>query len=245
MGKKYLTFSFDDGLTQDRKIVELMHKYGLKGTFNLNAGLFGLPGEVKGIRSFALWDVPRGTKHFPIFSYAAHDRIPKEEALTLYAGMEIASHSYKHEFLNRIPEAEMRESLDRDIAELEEMTGKKILGHAYPKSATSPEIRAHLKNKGVIYGRTALPTGKFAFPEDPLDYAPSCMLAQGNAVKLIHQFDALSAEEDTLLLMWGHGYEFDYGTKGHDWKELEHIFSEAAQCGDCIFCTNAEAFSHI
>ena len=38
---KYLTFSFDDGLEQDKKLIKLMKKYGLKGTFNLNAGLFG------------------------------------------------------------------------------------------------------------------------------------------------------------------------------------------------------------
>lgn len=246
MGKKYLTFSFDDGLTQDRHVVELMHKYGLKGTFNLNAGLFDLKGEIQGIGSIAFHSIPRGTRHSRFFSYVSHDRISQQEALLIYDGMEIASHSYAHEFLTKIAEEEMHTSLDKDIFDLENLTGKKILGHAYPKGVTSPKIQEYLKEKGIVYARKAFPSGKFTFPENPLDYAPSGMLAMGkNALKLIHEFGELSTEEDALLMLWGHAYEFDYGIKGHDWKQLELIFSEAAKCKDCIFCTNIEAFLHI
>ena len=46
MGKKYFTLSFDDGLEQDKRVIRLMRQYGLKGTFNLNAGLLGTRGEV-------------------------------------------------------------------------------------------------------------------------------------------------------------------------------------------------------
>ena len=34
-GKRYaLTFSYDDGCAQDRRLVELFNKYGMKCTFN-------------------------------------------------------------------------------------------------------------------------------------------------------------------------------------------------------------------
>lgn len=36
--KKAVTFSFDDGVTQDIRLIEIFNKYGLKGTFNLNSG---------------------------------------------------------------------------------------------------------------------------------------------------------------------------------------------------------------
>ena len=36
---KALTFSYDDGTLQDRRLVEIFNKYGLKATFNLNSGL--------------------------------------------------------------------------------------------------------------------------------------------------------------------------------------------------------------
>ena len=60
MGKKYFTLSFDDGLEQDKRVLELMKKYGLKGTFNLNSGMFGLQGEVKGIGTFSFQDCEAG-----------------------------------------------------------------------------------------------------------------------------------------------------------------------------------------
>ena len=36
--KKAITFSFDDGVEQDIKFIEICDKYGLKATFNLNSG---------------------------------------------------------------------------------------------------------------------------------------------------------------------------------------------------------------
>ena len=47
--KKAVTFSFDDGVTQDIRTIEILNKYGLKATFNLNSGLLGLGGEAKWI----------------------------------------------------------------------------------------------------------------------------------------------------------------------------------------------------
>ena len=41
--KKAITFSFDDGVWQDRRLIEIFNKYGLKGTFNLNSEAFGMP----------------------------------------------------------------------------------------------------------------------------------------------------------------------------------------------------------
>ena len=37
--RKAVTFSYDDGVTQDRQLVELLNRYGLKATFNLNSGI--------------------------------------------------------------------------------------------------------------------------------------------------------------------------------------------------------------
>ena len=39
--KKTITFSFDDGVLQDIRTIEILDKYGLKATFNLNSGKFG------------------------------------------------------------------------------------------------------------------------------------------------------------------------------------------------------------
>ena len=35
---KALTFSFDDGNFDDIRLIKIMNKYGIKGTFNINSG---------------------------------------------------------------------------------------------------------------------------------------------------------------------------------------------------------------
>ena len=35
---KALTFSYDDGVEQDMRLVKLLDDHGVKGTFNLNSG---------------------------------------------------------------------------------------------------------------------------------------------------------------------------------------------------------------
>ena len=35
---KAITFSFDDAIVDDIRLVEILNKYGLKATFNLNSG---------------------------------------------------------------------------------------------------------------------------------------------------------------------------------------------------------------
>ena len=41
MYQKFFVWSFDDGLEQDRRIVEILRKYRIGATFHLNSGLFG------------------------------------------------------------------------------------------------------------------------------------------------------------------------------------------------------------
>ena len=36
---KYFLLSFDDGTVYDRRFLQLLNHYGVKGTFNLNSGL--------------------------------------------------------------------------------------------------------------------------------------------------------------------------------------------------------------
>lgn len=35
--RKVVTLSYDDGVTTDKRLVEILDRYGLKGTFNINS----------------------------------------------------------------------------------------------------------------------------------------------------------------------------------------------------------------
>ena len=45
--RKFLTLSYDDGVTQDKRLVKIFNRYGLKATFNINSELLGTPGSLR------------------------------------------------------------------------------------------------------------------------------------------------------------------------------------------------------
>ena len=71
--QKIVTLSFDDGVTQDRKLISLLKKYGLKCTFNLNSKLLGSEGALS--------------------------KIAPGDVKEVYAGFEVASHSCTHPYI--------------------------------------------------------------------------------------------------------------------------------------------------
>lgn len=84
--RKVLTLSYDDGTIHDRRLVAMMNEYGIRGTFNLNSGMFSQKGTAV------------------INGYETDmSRIAAEEVKTLYAGHEVASHTLTHPSLTALP----------------------------------------------------------------------------------------------------------------------------------------------
>jgi len=86
---KALVLSMDDGPVQDRRLVELLGRYGIRGTFHLNSGRLGQPGHV------------------------APEEIP-----SLYAGHEVSTHSVSHPYLDSLSRPEMIAEVGDDLAAL-------------------------------------------------------------------------------------------------------------------------------
>lgn len=244
MGRKYFTLSYDDGLEQDKRLIQLMKKYGLKGTFNLNAGLFGKRGTVRRIGSLAFQDCGPNMVSGRVIKYTQQFRIPRDEIAQVYEGMEIASHSYTHDWLGRLPEDEMKRSIDLDVEELKKITGKPILGHAYAKGSTSQAVQSYLRQKGILYARGIMAGRGFGFPKNPLNMNPTCShIDSFNSIqRKFQQFLALDTEEDALFLMWGHAYELDFEMKEASWDKIERVFQLVSGNPNIIYCTNAQAF---
>lgn len=79
---KYLTFSFDDGVLQDKRLISILDKYGLKATFNINSSLLGLKGG---------WEEDG--------KYVNHTKIPPYEIKDVYRNHEIAVHKIECVFI--------------------------------------------------------------------------------------------------------------------------------------------------
>ena len=92
-----LTLSYDDGVEQDIKLIEILNKYGIKATFNINSGLY----------------TPKGTV-FP--EGRIHRRMTHEASVELYKNSphEVAVHSFSHPFLDKIPPASVIDEIIKD-----------------------------------------------------------------------------------------------------------------------------------
>ena len=101
---KALVLSYDDGTIHDRRLVQLMNKYQLIGTFHLNSNKLNT-------------DNP--------FNY-----LNKSEIKSLYKGHEVSVHSANHPNLPDISKNEVINEIVEDRKELERLMGYSVRGMA-------------------------------------------------------------------------------------------------------------------
>ena len=102
---KAITFSYDDGVTQDVRLIEIFNKYGIKATFNLNSELLGIPNAL----------IRDGVK-------ISHNKVKPEDVKHIYAGHEVAVHTLTHPNLTQIPDgAEIIRQVEKDRLNLSEL----------------------------------------------------------------------------------------------------------------------------
>ena len=155
--EKAITFSYDDGVRQDRRLVEILNRYGLTATFNISFGLFGV--EERGVSSDPNVDV---------------SKLEQQEALALYAGHEIAGHCLRHANLTGLgAPAAMYEILE-DKKQLEQLAGRPLRSFAYPYGAFDPQVQQLLELAGYQSARTTRSTYGFDLPQNLLVWDPTC-----------------------------------------------------------------------
>lgn len=212
MGKKFFTLSYDDGLEQDKQIIELLKKYGIKATFNLNSGLFGREENMEYIGTFGFKNVDKSiVKNGMLIKTVPNRRIPEDEIRQVYDGFEIATHSVHHVRLPKLSESEVETELLTDREKLQQFSSLPVVGHALPYGASGETADRVLKDNGFLYARTVKNKKgngqeKFLFPDDPLKLDPTCWHINSNIEELLDEFLSLPAGQDDLLFyMWGMG----------------------------------------
>lgn len=208
---KVVTFSYDDGKDQDRRLVALFNAHGLKGTFHLNAGMLGTPG-----------------------------RLDADEVATLYAGHEVAAHSWSHPTLARSPLDQGALQILEDRRGLEPLAGRPVAGLAYPNGSVSPALARLLPDLGIRYARMVGGTGTFALPDDPWHWVCTCH--HRDLLPRVDEFLAHAKSQYLIWLsVWGHSYEFDDGT----WQVIEEACARLGGRGDVWSATCLEVFDYL
>lgn len=218
---KAMTLSYDDAVVYDKTLIEIMQRYGLKGTFNVNSALFGYD--------------------------ARH--LTKEEAIELYtsSGMEVAVHGERHLWPTKVPPViAVKEFLD-DRINIEKDFNAITRGMAYAFGDYNDEIVEILKKVGIVYGRTVESTLTFDIPTDWLRLKPTCHHREPKLMQLLESF--LNANPDTpyrkeplLFYLWGHSYEFN---DSNNWYIIEDFAKRVAQAKDVYHATNIEIYDYV
>ena len=222
---KAFTLSYDDGVEQDIRLTEICDKYGLKCTFNLNAGLYAPEGTV----------YPEGR---------IHRRMTRSQCIETFNknGHEVATHGYTHPWPATLTDSGVIYEIMKDRETLENDFGCIIKGHAYPYGNYSDNVVECLKKCGIVYARTTKATEKFDIPTDWLRLHPTCHHNQHNIFELCDKFLEMKKEAPQLFYLWGHSYEFE---GDNSWDRIIKIAEKISGKDDIWYANNIDIYNYV
>lgn len=214
---KAMTFSYDDGIPSDLRLMELMKKYGVKGTFNVCS-----------------WFYDRDNPE---------NRLSKAElkASADNPQFEVACHGHTHPYYAFMPQSAITDDIMTNRKIIEDITDGIIRGFAYPCGAFNKESEESIKAAGIIYARTVVSTKKFDLPENWLQWHPTCHHKE--ALPIFEEFLKQNSvvRKPTVMYVWGHTYEFD---NDNNWELIEELFERCSKEKDIWFATNMEIYEY-
>jgi len=228
---KAVTFSYDDGVPQDKRLAEIFEKYKMKATFNFNC---------EALRK---------------------ENFTKEEIKEYFLskGHEIAVHGAFHRANgNTRPIEGIRDVLDCRL-ELEEKCDSIIRGMAYPDSGITlmgamgnyEMIKQYLTELDIAYSRTlGGDNDLFMLPSDFHAWMPTAHHKNPEIMNYIDKFlntdistNAYHARRvSRLMYIWGHSYEFD---RDNNWELIEEICSKLSFNDEIWYATNIEICDYV
>lgn len=223
---KALTFSYDDGVEEDARLADIFNRNGLKGTFNLNGGLFRDEGNP--------W--PEGT---------AVRRMTARQALRTFGGTahEIGFHGLTHAYWEQMPPVRVAQEILEDRRRLEGMFHTLVRGGAYPYGTWNAQTVETLRACGAAYCRTTASTGGFDVPQDWLLLPPTCHHGDPRLEELTARFLSDPAERRPLLFyLWGHSFEFE---REGNWALMERLAERLGGREDICYATNGELCDYV
>ena len=208
-----LTMSYDDGKTQDIRLVEIFNKYGIKATFHINGN------KLQNLSDEEL-----------------------KERGKIYEGHEVAAHTLTHPYLTQLDEEEIIREVETDRQNLSKLVGYEVVGMAYPGGGKNNDERVAeiIKNKtGIKYCRTITSTFGFEPQENLFRFNPTVhQYDYGRMLQLAKDFIELKTDTPKILYIWGHSYEMDIADDM--WQKLEEIFKIVSGHDDIFYGTNKE-----
>ncbi|MBK8183639.1 MAG: polysaccharide deacetylase family protein [Candidatus Competibacteraceae bacterium] len=192
-----VTQSWDDGIVDDVKLVELLLRYRATATFNLNPGLH------QPQRTFS-------------WRYGEKEvwRLGRDELAAVYAGFEIANHSLTHPNLTDLSPVDLAREVGDSRRLLQDWFQQPARGFCYPFGTFNPAVKEAVRAAGHGYARTVVESDNLLLSADPLELSVSCRF---NDPAFWSRYEQAKAS-DGVFLFWGHSYELVHEAM---WADLE------------------------
>lgn len=222
---KAVTFSFDDGVKQDERLINILNKYGLKATFNLNSSLLGLDNKLQCNSAII-----------------EHNKVNPYEVKRIYAGHEVAVHTLTHPNLTLLDDRTVKWQVEEDRKRLEELVGYDVRCMAYPCGGINNDERVAAiikKDTKIKCVRTITSTHCFDLQNNLYRLNPSVYYIEVDKLfEMGQEFINLKTEEPKLFYIWGHSYEMDAGLIS--WEMFEEFCKLISHKDDIFYGTNSE-----
>ena len=220
---KAVTFSYDDGVTQDIRLIEILDKYGLKCTFNLNSERLGMDGSLdrEGVR-------------------VSHVKNKPSEVASIYKNHEVAVHTLTHPTLVGLEEDEIVRQVEQDRLNLSDLCGYEVVGMAYPNGPNDDRVAGIIRDKtGVKYSRTVTSTYNFDIQDNLYRFNPTVYHHRefDKMFELAKEFIELKTDTPKIFYIWGHAYEFDIH---NEWDKFEEFCKLISGHDDIFYGTNTQ-----
>ena len=214
---KIICLSFDDGTIYDLRFIELLNKYGLKATLNLNSGL----------ESF-VWYY---NNTFPI------RRLELRSVVDKYVNHEVAAHSLTHPYFSSLNKEEMIKEVEEDVNNLSSIFGYRVVGFAFPfHDQTEDNIITIKDNVPLSYIRYSCLKNDY-IPSDRYHIHINALYDDKDIYEKLEQFKN-NTLDNSLFVIAGHAYEFEVK---NDWDKIERLLSYLSNEKELIVLTMKEA----
>lgn len=199
----YVACCWDDGVETDIRLVELLHKYNARATFNINFGL-----HYKNYRRTCGWQFESNPSF--VNKFLSLNEMPQ-----IYRGFEIAAHGYFHADCAKVPTAEYVVDATDDRRALEDLFQQKVEGFVYGCGRYTKAAADALAAADFLYGRTTETANCVCDCGNPLLLSPSAHFLHAHFMDKFEQ----AGRSNGVFYFWGHSCEMQNDQS--KWAALE------------------------
>ena len=217
---KIVSLSFDDGTIYDLRFIELLNKYNIRATLNLNSELENF-----------VW----------YFGESPIERLKLKEVVEKYNGQEVCSHSLTHPYFSSLSKEEIIRQVKEDCENLSKIFNRDINAFAFPfHDQTEEHIQILKENLNLKYIRYSYFEESY-LPKDRYHIPLNALYNDNDLYEKLEKFKNNDLD-NSLFVIAGHSYEFEVR---NEWERIEELLKYLSSNKDIVVLPLIEAIDVI